>query len=680
MCRIGRCRRGRRWMVRPALVALAVGCSCGCRSQLDQAYGIKTVNLRDMRAHLDFVARHRERDQKSKITGTKIESEETIFEETLSLETEGFLLHPNILEFGLGAVYGLVQEDFSEIVNQQERSDSNNGDIVEFDFDATIFQRRDTPMTVYAHRRRGLIARPFLPSLETTTESYGFTFQYLSERTPTSFQFNYTDTDLNPLFASGAPEERGRERNSTFSFETAYVFSEHHDITLEYEHESVSERPVTLDYDVDEVTLTHRLEFGDEHQHELLSEFNALDQRGTIDRDRIRWREELWLQHAETLESRWRFEALDRKRTFRDSSVPEFEEQSVEFTGLLRHQLFESQITQLEIFARRAEFQPDLVQTRWGGQATINYRKNNPWGVLRAGYTFRADWNDQSGDSRLAEVIGEEQRFQDPEPVFLNNPNVISGSVTVRAQDGVTFYARGRDYTQQTIGNTVELRRLPGGRITNGQTVLIDYLFSVGGTFRIDTLRQSADVRQDFNFGLSPYYRFEWQDQSLSPSDATSAIAEDITGHTVGVEYEKSSLRAFAEYEDHDSTVNPFRATRLGLSYTHRFKAGARTSFNANWTDMRNEAPTTRQIRLLMLEGRHRHPITPELFVEGAVLYRNGEDSVTGDTEGVDVSFSLEWLIRSTEVRISLEHKEYDDDFTENDSTALLVQVRRRLW
>jgi hypothetical protein len=678
--RIGSRRLARRWIAGLSLIGLGLACSAGCQSRLDEAYGIRTAALTDMRAHLDFVARHRERDQRSKVTGTKTESEETIFEETLSLKTEGFLLHPNLFEFGLGAVFGLTQEEFSEVIDEFERSDSNTGDILEFDVNALIFKRRKTPMTVYAHRRRGLLPRPFLPSLENTTESYGFTWQYLDEKTPTTMQFNHTDTDLNSLFVSGAADESGSERNTTFTFETAYVFNDHNVLEFEYEHLVVSEQPGNLDYDADEITLTHRLEFGDRKQHELRSELYALDQRGTIDWEEIRWREDLWLQHTDTLDTRWEFEAYDRDRTFRAADLSRIDEESIYFSGMVRHQLFESQITQLRMFYRKQKFKPDLDQTLWGGQAIINYRKRNPWGLFRANYAFRAEQNDNKGESQFAEVIDERQTFRDPEPVVLNNRNVVTGSVTITALDDVTFYARGRDYTQQTVGNTVELLRIPSGRIANGETVLIDYLFESGGTFKIETIRHNVDVAQEFDFGLTPYYRFERQDQTLDPADATGAIAEDITAHTVGVEYRRSSLRLFAEYEDNDSNVNPFHATRTGLSYTHRFKNGALSSVNANWTESQNQAPVNRDIRLFTIEGRHRHPITPNLTLEGAVLYRNGDDSITGDSEGVDFSFSLEWLIRSTEVRISLEHNDYDDNFTENESTALLVHIRRQLW
>ena len=77
------------------------------------------------------------------------------------------------------------------------------------------------------------------------------------------------------------------------------------------------------------------------------------------------------------------------------------------------------------------------------------------------------------------------------------------------------------------------------------------------------------------------------------------------------------------------------------------------------------------------MEGRYRHPITRNLTVEGAVLYRDESDSLSGDDEGVDVDLALEWLIRDTELRVTYEYGKYDDEFAENDFSALWVQLRR---
>jgi len=80
------------------------------------------------------------------------------------------------------------------------------------------------------------------------------------------------------------------------------------------------------------------------------------------------------------------------------------------------------------------------------------------------------------------------------------------------------------------------------------------------------------------------------------------------------------------------------------------------------------------------VEGRYRHRIGPNLTVESSVLYRNGEDSVSRDTEGIDASLAVEWSVRQTDVRMSFEYSDFEDEYTENDSCALFVHVRRRIW
>ncbi|MHC4697077.1 MAG: hypothetical protein ACYTFA_10070 [Planctomycetota bacterium] len=677
--RTGGGQRACRWGIRLVLGTAGVACLTGCRAQPTKSYGIRPAEITNVGGHVDFIVRSQERELRSKTSASKTRSEETIFEESVTLETEGYLLHPNIIDLALAGTFGLVQEDFRDEVDGRKRETSDDGDLYEFDVHAQFLKKRTYPTSVFAKRRRGIVPRPFLPRLETTTTSYGLTWQYVNKKNPVSLQFSHVDARLSPLLVSGQPDDEGRQKNTEFRLEASHHFSDHNVLTLNYEYESFEEQPFDFNYDSDEITLTHRLKFGAKQQHRVRSEFNYLDQRGTIDIERFRWREDLWLKHSDTLQSQFQFEALDRTRGNRSSDVPNIEERSIYLSGLLRHQLFQSQTTQFRLFVRKQEFEPDLEVTRWGGHAGINYRKMNRWGVLNANYTFRVERDDFKGSSRTTEVIDDVHTFQDPEPATLSNRNVNVGSITVRAEDRVTFYQRGLDFSLQTIGNTTEIHRIPTGRIADGETVLIDYIFNAGGTYTLDTVAHNLAIQQDFEFGLTPYFRYEWQDQSISPSDATGAIVEDITGYLAGVEYRKRSLRLFAEYEDHDSTINPFVGTRLGGSYTHRFKFGAETSLHTRWTDISHGEPNDRDIKLFTLEGRYRHAITPSLTVEGSVLYRNGEDSASRDTEGVDVSLSLEWFVRETKIRVSFERNEFEDEFSENDSSALFVHVRRGL-
>ncbi len=639
--------------------------------------GIKSLDLTRVGGHLDFVARQRTRDLESKISTNETRSDEVIFEERLTLEADGSVLHPNIFEFGLAGVFGLVQERFEDEVDGVRRDARSSGNVFEFDLDGQLFKNRNTPASLFAHRRRGIVPRPFLPSLETTTTSYGMTWQYVSEKTPTSLRFTHTDSELDPLYSGGEIESSGRQKNTQLRFETAYHFSDRARLSFVYDRHSVDEQPFDLRYDADEVTLGHHFEFGDRGRHNLRSDVFYLDQRGTIDIDRLRWREVLRLDHSDTLESRVEFEYQDRARGNRSPEVADIEERSFRVSGSVRHKMFDSQTLLLRAFARQQEFEPDLAITRWGGQAVLNYHKQNRWGVLRADYRFRAERNRNRGSEQAVEVIDETRTFQDPRPLTLGNRIVNVASITVRAEDRVTLYRRGPDYTVRVIGDRVEIERVATGRISDDETVLVDYQFTLGGDFELDTARHSFDIRQEFDFGLTPYYRFERQDQSLSPSGATGALAEDITAHTIGVEYRKSALSFFAEHEDHDSSVNPFQTSRVGASYTHSFDSGAQTSLHARWTDTRHRAPQDRRVRLWTLEGRYRHPITRNFSVEGAMVYRNGEDSASRDTDGVDLSLAMEWIVRSTEIRVSFERTEFEDDFTRNDGSALFVHVKR---
>lgn len=240
------------------------------------------------------------------------------------------------------------------------------------------------------------------------------------------------------------------------------------------------------------------------------------------------------------------------------------------------------------------------------------------------------------------------------------------------------MYRPNRDYRIDWIGDRVEIRRVETGRIADGALVLVDYLFRLGGSFSLDTVTHDLRVRQDFEFGLSPFYRLRQQNQSITPEDATGVIAEDITGHTIGAEFQRGPIRLLAEYEDHESTINPFNAIRISANYKRRLKSGASGSLKARWSQVDHNPPNERETRLFNIEGRYRHPITEGLTVEGAVLYRTEDDSLSGKDEGIDVDLSLEWFIRQTEVKVTYEYGRFDDEFAENEFSTLWVQVRRR--
>jgi hypothetical protein len=634
---------------------------------------VKAIDFTSFRRELEFTARLRDQKQKSKTGSGDSSSSEQIFEEAVRLETDGSVYHPNLMEFSLGGLFGLMQEDFEDEFDGRKRTSSDNGEIYEFDFEGNFLKKKPYPGTVYARRDRTIDPRPFLSSLLTTTTNYGFVWQYVDDKMPTTLQFNHTDVDLDPL---NDEEQDGEQENDTLRFETAYRFTEHNVLSFIYEHRGVSEQPHELDYDSDELTLGHRVDFGERHQHSLESELNYFDQSGTFDIERARWREILRLTHTESLRSWYQFEFLDRTQGSL-SGVPPIGETSYLLSGTVEHELYESLVSQFFAFAQRQEFDSGLDIERWGLQPSLDYRKTNRWGVLLATYMYRYQTEDRTGSGFVAEILDERGTFNDPEPVVLNNTNVITSSIRITAEDRLTIYRLNEDYRVRVVGDQTEIDRVPTGRILDGQSVLIDYVWAVSGDYTLDTTIHNFGIRQNFNFGLAPYYRYRRQNQDLSPPDATGVEPEDIEAHIYGAEYARGPFHLIAEYEDHESNINPFEAIRLSADYTHPIPRGT-LRLRTRWTDLDRSGDIDRQTQLLTVEGRYRQRIGEHLTIEGAVLYRTEDDSLSGDDEGIDADFTLEWIVRETEVRLTYEYGQFEDDFAENRNQTFWMQVRRK--
>lgn len=666
----------------PSILGILVGLAVfagitGCQAPAAGQNDVRRVDITDIEGYVELMTRQRERDRVSKVGGRDQNTKEAIFEEDLQLETDGYVYHPNLLEFTLAGLFGLVQHRFEDNYAGRAESVSDSGTALEFDVNGHYFKEKKYPGWMYARRYRRFEPRPFQSSLEATTENYGLTWQHLDEKMPTTVQFDHIKVDLDPLSQDENRFWLGGQQVTTFRYDTEYRFSQDNVLSLLYDRKSVKEEPFGFNYDSDEVTLSHRLDFGDQRQHKLESELNYIDQTGSFNIERARLRETLRLQHTANLRSIFNAELTDRTQGSQNTVDP-LGERFYYISGMLEHRLYESLISQLRAFAQTQRFESGSEIDRFGSRIRFDYRKKNPLGGLQADYQVYLHREDRRAGDQNLEFIDQRRTLQDPEPTILQEANIQTSSIRITNLDRTHLYQVGRDYTLDAFADRVEIRRVPTGQTADGEAVLVSYVANLGGSFQLDTLGQDLGIRHNFEFGLSPYYRLRWQDQTVSPQTSDSVIAEDITAHIIGAEYRRKQLRLNAEYENYDSALRPFNALRLSGSFRHRFESGASGTVQARWTDISRDPPNARDTTLFTVEALYRHPITHSLTVEGSALYRSEEDSVSGNNDGLDLDFSLEWFIRKTELRITAEYGQFETDFAKNENSALYVQLRRR--
>ncbi|MEW6072972.1 MAG: hypothetical protein AB1726_10335 [Planctomycetota bacterium] len=594
-----------------------------------------------------------------------------MIEEKLKLDTAGYAYHPNLLSFVAGTLVGLQQHDY-ESEPPTDAAEGGSGRLLGFDVSTDILKQKRYPTTVFARRFQGVEPRPFFTSVRRKTEEYGLHWSYLSDRLPTRLQLDHNAVEYSPF---GGTEEDRRHQSDQVRVDSTYIVSDSNKASLVYEHQSIERSPFEIRYDVDNLRLTHGLMFGEKEQHRLDSELSRYDQRGSLGLERSELRERLSLRHADSLRSWYEVDAVGRTQGRPEDDIV-IEERSRALSAAVEHRLYESVITEIGGFVQDQDFDGAADTDQEGLHADVHYRKRNRWGVFESTYGYSRRNIGRHGSDEVVTVLDESHVFEDPDPIVLDGPGIILSTIVITDETGTETYTLDLDYGVVEFGNRVEIHRLPGGLIVDGQAVLVDFDLLNVGEYSLDTTGQRIGVRQTFSFGLAPYYRLSLQRQSVHPAEAIATLGEDVESRTLGVEYRKDGFQAMVEREEYASNISPYTARRAGCGYSHRFEGGSTARVGVGWSELHYEAPQWRKTSHFTLDGSYRHRLTEHASFEGMGRYLDDSDSLSLDNHGVDVNLALEWARRGREVRIVYETGSFENDFTRNDASRLYVELR----
>ena len=596
--------------------------------------------------------------------GTDSHVTEMLFQESLTLYSHGYIVHPNLVDFRFSITGGLSQEQLDSDVG----SANTNGTVYGWDVSAIFFRNQPGNLTLYSRRTEGIVDVPFGPTLKTTTMQTGALWNYRTaesslqleayhlEDTQSSFGEEGNDFSETRDVVRGEGESRLTQNqvlNWNFDLESAKFDSG---------TDSTDEQFAAL-------SLGHVATFGEGGRSALSSSASYSQARGTLDREDLRWNEHLHLYHTPEFETNYDYSY--QKLTYGNNTT----DRRAAYVDA-RHQLYDSLSTFGRLRWEDVTAGGNSTRT-YSGDLGTNYRKDVPYGVFTADAEVGRQIQQIDG-SGVNFVADQPVAFTIVDPVTVAQPNAIPASVIVRdAVSGRTF-VEGLDYTVTQTPVGLEVNRVIGGNILPAQPLLLSYDFTPLDANEVITDSYGIGSRYQFTkgplAGLSPFARFFGQDQSISGG---TARPNSIRDYILGVDYQYDGLTLRAEREILDSTLFPYKAWRYEARYNYRLSSETALSTGATYSDIQYQEPE-QHTRNYTLNATMTHQFTTELNASIYAAYVNAESSLGGTTVGIEEGAELSWIHRETKVYMRVRNTSLDSDVTQRTFQYVQLGLTRQ--
>ncbi|HSV14560.1 MAG TPA: hypothetical protein VLI90_09880, partial [Tepidisphaeraceae bacterium] len=299
---------------------------------------------------------------------------ESLFEETATVESGGYVYHPNIFSFHVGVTGGLSQQLFDSS-NASPQTDKTGFDsLYGWDISGTFLRNEYAPLTLYTRRFEQFIQRDFSPSERSTSTTYGANLDIRSRIVPTTFQVYHSDDTLTSL-APGVGYDLTQnvaqwhsEADPTANQKLIW------DASFNNTYQAPNIGP-SFTINSGDANLSHDISFGKDKASSLLSSINYTNQTGDIAFNRLRWSESLRLKHSEQFLTQYNY-AFDRE-SFQGS-----EQTNHRLNAGFVHHLFESLTTSGNVGGALTDLGSGGNIEQFFSSLGFDYRKNVPFGVL----------------------------------------------------------------------------------------------------------------------------------------------------------------------------------------------------------------------------------------------------------------------------------------------------------
>jgi hypothetical protein len=490
-------------------------------------------------------------ERQTPINESKTTSQE--FRESVTIDTMGWIYHPNLMEYHLSFEPEWQQESFhqSPSATDPNHTYGRNTSLLAYDVDTTLLKRKPLSLNLFANRKTAQIDFTNAQDSDLESDSWGSRLNFTNPTLPISVAWARREYDRTGFYHSQEDRDEAQvtiRHNAKSSTTQLNVRYDNADSTTRTPFDTTNIGLTTTSTE-----LTNALSIADDNRVRLDSQLYNM-QADYTDLDENTWlvSENLFWTHSKNLMTRYR---ADYSRREFDDAVNEETRLSADLT----HHLLDRLTTDAGAAAAFNNYvggSEDLYQADLG----FLYRRPMPWGSVELGAAYDYGVTRRSGsentiptDMRLTLSTGTE--------TLLDKENVLLESIVVTDLAGAIVYTENIDYQIDTLGPDVRISRTLLGAIAEGQQVVVHY------SYRIDAGYDDSRFGQKYRFNLALWsclylaYVHSHIDQDILSGEPPNDPLDD-TSDTLRLSYVTKWTDTQLLYDTQDRTNGNSSVTR----------------------------------------------------------------------------------------------------------------------
>ena len=498
------------------------------------------------------------------------ELESSFIKGQLLLNTQSYFYHPNLVSLETEFEYNPgTQKDIYLVL--PNRSDISTGERARGLI--TFLKTQPVIITGNANYAHLYTNREYATNLESFNTGFGGGLRYRNDFAPISITYQKEKIDQREL-QTDRNYLTNRE-NIRANTELSLTDLDEHRLTYNYDdYDRKYFSSSRIESQISSLSLISNVKFDSNYANTWNSNIYYSTNNGDIEYDRFLVNENLNLD----LQSNFSYSG---NYSYFNFGQKEISTNQHTVLNRIEHQLYQSLRTNIfyEYINSNQTFTEEIINT---GGFGISYTKTIPTGLVTISYDFRKRNMNNNNLSPTATIFNEEHSLNDDRIILLNNPYIDINTIRVKDETGTIFYQEFLDYVIIQRAEFVEIQRIPGGLISEGSKIYADYLAKGQPSFEYAIGTNVFNSRLSlFNNLFEVYFRLnENFYDNIIGRDAT--ILKSLSQRVYGSKIHLNYFTAGIEFDDYNSNIIPYEATRYFLTLSARFSNNFSSSITGN--------------------------------------------------------------------------------------------------